>query len=250
MRQHLHAAGEESVAAALSHVADSFQLAAHTAGTYGRTRFTGLTGKGQNGRRNFRHKAEQTGVRVLLRIVIEETVLVRENQKQVGIQEERHVARKLVVIAHLDFGHSQRIVLVDNRNNLAGKHGLDGVLQILVTGAVAEVFGRQKNLAHRKLHPAEHFAVGIHQVNLTHGGTGLLFSEHCRLFLVAQLAHARTHGTARHHHNFFTRFHKACHRIGKLLDIARAHTALFGIHQNTGTNLYDNATRFIENILS
>ena len=92
MRQHLHSTGEEGVATALGHVANGFELAAHTAGTHGRTRFAGLTRKSQNGRSNFRHKTEESGVRVLLRIVIEESVFVRENQEQVSIEEESHVA--------------------------------------------------------------------------------------------------------------------------------------------------------------
>ena len=78
MRQHLHATGEEGVATALGHITDGFELAAHTAGTHCRARFAGLTRKRQNGRRNFRHKTEESGVRVLLRIVIEESIFIRE----------------------------------------------------------------------------------------------------------------------------------------------------------------------------
>ena len=250
VRQHLHSAREECVATTLRHVADSFELATHSAGTHGGARLAGLTRERKHRRRNLRHKTQQTSIRILLRIVIEEAVFIRKNQEQVSIEEQRHIARKLVVIAHLDFSDSQRIVFVDNRNNLTGKHSLDGVLQVLVTSAVAEVFGRQKNLANRELHPAEHFAVGIHQVNLAHSSAGLLFSQDRRLFLVAQLAHARTHGTTCHNHDFLARFHQASHGISKLLNIARAYTALFGIHQNAGTNLYDNAVGFIQNVLS
>ena len=245
MRQNLHAAREEGIATTLGHVADGFELAAHAAGTHRGARLAGLTRKGQDSRRNLGHKAQQSGVRVLLRVVVEEAVFVRENQKQVGIQEERHVARKLVVVAHLDFGDGERIVLVDNRNNLARKHRLDGVLQVLVAGAVAKIVGRQKDLPHRELHPAEHFTVGVHEVDLAHGGAGLLFGKYRRLFLVAQLAHAGAHGTACNNHDFLARFHEACDGICKFLDIAGAYTALLGIDQYARADFYHNAMRFV-----
>ena len=83
----------------------------------------------------------------------------------------------MVVVAELDLGHADGVILIDDRHAVPLEQGEDGIAGIEITGAIVEITGGQKNL--RGVYPVtiEALLVGPHQETLADGRAGLKLAE-------------------------------------------------------------------------
>ena len=90
--------------------------------------------------------ADQLSLWIVTRIGSEQPLLIGQKQQLVGTAEHRRQCRKIVVVAHFDFGSRNRIVLVNHRHNVVIQQRAERVAGIQETFAIFHVSTGQQHL--------------------------------------------------------------------------------------------------------
>ena len=162
-------------------------LCQHPARTHGAARATGhLLQRRVAGL----HLGQQHRVRIASRVGREQTVLVRENDQPVGLDEVGHERAQRVVVTHLDLVGGHRVVLIDDRHHAQRQQRLQHGACVQVTPAVSQVFMGQQHLRGLDAVALEGVLVGLGNAHLADGGGSLQLAHLARPLLPAQPFHA------------------------------------------------------------
>ena len=113
-----------------------------------------------------RHRGDELRRRVGARVGGVEAVHVREQHQQRGAEEVRHHRREVIVVAELDLGDRNRVVLVDDREGVVLEEGADRVADVQVAGAAVEVAGGEEDLRRVDAVRGEALLVELHERRL------------------------------------------------------------------------------------
>src|SRR5262245_30674807 len=100
----------------------------------------------------------------------------------------------MIIVAEFDLRNADRVVLVNDRQNVPLEKGGDGVSSVEITAAVVEVASGEKNLGGVNLVPVQTFLIGPHEKALAYGGTALKLAQVRGPFGEFQAAHAGANG--------------------------------------------------------
>ena len=111
--------------------------------------------------------------RVGARIGGEQAVDVRQQDEQVGADEDRHLRGEEVVVAEGDLVGRRRVVLVDDRDDAPVEQPAQRLARVEVVGARAHVEEGQQHLRARHAALAQQLVVDAVELALAHGAGGL-----------------------------------------------------------------------------
>ena len=100
-----------------------------------------------------------------------------QQHQQRRLQQVGHHGGQVVVVAELDLGDADGVVLVDDRQHVPLEQREDGVADVEVAGAAVEVAGGQQDLGGVDAVLVEALLVGPHQEALADGGAGLKVAQ-------------------------------------------------------------------------
>ena len=151
---------------------------------------------------------QQLGVGMDARILVIESVNVRQVDQQVRIHEQRDHGRQIVIVAELDFLHHHGVVLVDNGNDTPLQQGIERVAGVQIPLAVGHVLGGEKDLGNFAAIPVECIFVSQDESGLTHGGHGLPGRYGAGALGQLEFAHPGGHGAGGNQDNLSAGVHQ------------------------------------------
>ena len=122
---------------------------------------------------NLAHTVNELCAGVSLRISRVEPVHVREDHVQVCRDEPGHNGAKHVVVSKGELGHGDGVVLVDNRHGTELDETHQGVARVEVRLAIHNVAAREQDLSAGDAALGKDVCVGLGELCLTRGRTGL-----------------------------------------------------------------------------
>ena len=135
------------------------------------------------------------------RIGREQAVDVREQDEQVGADEDRHLGGEEVVVAEGDLVGRRRVVLVDDRDDAPVQQPAQRLARIEVVGARAHVEEGQQHLRARHAALAQQLVVDAVELALAHGAGGLQVLDRGRPRREAHDLDAAGDRAGGHHHD-------------------------------------------------
>ena len=176
---------------------------------------------------------------------IEETVHVRENDKQVGIDERGRERTEPVIVAEFDFFDGDGVVFVDDRNDAPREQRVEGFAGAEVPGARFEVVVREENLGDVEIEFAENIAIERHEFALANGGGGLEFRQEFGALGEPERAHAGGNRTRSDENHFLPLFAQRGHLPGEAFD-GRDGEPVLVVRQKASAKLDDDAANVTE----
>ena len=103
-----------------------------------------------------------------------QSVNVRQQDQLVRPDALRHDGRQGIVVTDDDLLGGNRIVFIDDGPRSQLQQSVEGVAEIIVAVLVLHIVAGDQQLGHGMVVFAEELIVGVHQLALAHGGSGLL----------------------------------------------------------------------------
>ena len=170
--------------------------------------------------------------------VFDEAVDGRQDDEQVGRKQRGDEGGELVVVAELDLGEGDRVVLVDDGDDAVGQQRDEGVAGVQMPVVVLEVVVREQHLGDGQLVFREELFVGGHQPRLADGGARLEFGELLGALGVAEDAHAGPDRAGGNEDDLAAGFPLGGHLRHQLFHLGQIRL-LLGIRQHAGAQLDD-----------
>ena len=126
-----------------------------------------------------------------------EAVDIREQDEQVGLHTHGDAGGQGVVVADLNFFRGHGVVFVDDGQGVQLQQTDHGVVEVAEPVGLVHFLGSEQDLGHRVIVFPKGFVVGIHQLTLAHGGSGLLRWHILRALGQRELADAHADGPGR-----------------------------------------------------
>ncbi len=142
-------------------------------------------------------RGDEPGVAVLRGIGRVEPVGVGEQDQQVGLDQQRHLRGKSVVVAEAELVGRGGVVLVDDRHHLPVQQAPQGVARVEVLGPGRHVESRQQHLGCDDVLVGEELGVDVEQTSLAHSRRRLQVHHLGRPPLAPEHSHARRDGPRR-----------------------------------------------------
>ena len=159
----------------------------------------------------------------------------KDHEQRLGHQS-RHHRGELIVIAELDFGDADGVVLVNDRNGFVFEERVESVADIQITGAALEIVGRQQDLRRVVAVLPQAIVVKADQVGLSGRGRRLQMRQIGRSRAKAEQSNPGPDGTAGNDDNLPSRLADAMdllRQLGNPIDVERVILA----RQDVGANL-------------
>ena len=195
------AVGDDHVCAAAGHHAGGTQFGGHAAGAEGRT---GPIGQRHHLRGDLLHQWDELCIRVGVRIGRVQAVDVAQQHQKVC----------------LDLVGGNGVVLIDDGQGTQLQQAGQGVLEVHAPLGVLHVHAGEQDLRHSVVVGVEQPVVGVHQLTLTHSGTGLLGGGVLGAGRQRQLAHAHADGTGGYQNDLVALVFQVAEHFDQLFGVA------------------------------
>ena len=155
----------------------------------------------------------------------------------------------MIVVAEADLGHADRVVFVDDGQNVPFEKSQNRVAHIKIAGPIVEISSGQQNLGGVCVMLFQTLLIGPHQETLPDCCTGLQVAQIGGPFRQPQPPHAGADGPRTDQHDFAARLPDAMDLIGQELQPGRVEQTGFG-GQHVGADLDDHGVGLGDDFLA
>jgi len=155
----------------------------------------------------------QLCVRISARITVKHTVLVRQKDQQVGLYQVGNQCREGIIVAKTDLFRGNRIIFIDDRDDVELQQGSQGTACVQVTLPVRKVLVREQHLCRVQPEFLEAGFVGLYQTHLANRSSCLQFMQGVWTLLPAKARHALGNRSGRDQHQLVALLAQGSHLL-------------------------------------
>ena len=174
-----------------------------------------------------------------------QTIYIGQQDQRVGCNHLRHIRGQTVIVAKAKLASSDRIILVNNRNNATAEQAIKRRTHVRVVFATHDVFSGEQQLSDIKVVRLKCCRPASNQEPLPHRGSSLNACQIARTRIEAQRIQTRCNRTGRDNNDLFTRRLPLRDQARYGINTVQIQATIIAA-QRRGSNFDDNTVRIVD----